>query len=108
MGTITPRVDELLREREGREGRRLPLADIAQASGIPLETLAELIARRADTISLSALARLCDFFHCTVDEVLHYDGDPLLHDVDEVESRDIVARWEQVYGVDEHPPETSR
>lgn len=104
MGEITLRVNDLLKGRELREGRRLALADVARDSGIELETLAELLAAQTDSVSLPVLAKLCTYFDCRPDNVLHYDADPEALDEDELESRDIVARWEHVYGVDEHPP----
>ena len=104
MGEITLRVNDLFKGRELREERRLALADVARDSGIGLETLAELLAARADSITLPVLAKLCTYFDCTPDAVLHYDADPETLDEDELESRDIVARWEHVYGADEHPP----
>ncbi len=106
MGEITLRVNDLLKGRELREGRRLALADVARDSGIAIETLAELVAARAESISLPVLAKLCSYFDCTPDNVLHFDADPETLDEDEMESRDIVARWEDVYGADEHPPQS--
>ena len=105
MGQINLQVNERIKERELREGRRLTIAEVARDTGISPATLAALINNRADRISLSVLARLCEYFQCTPGDLLHYDADPLALDEDEVESRDIVARWELMYGADEHPPE---
>jgi putative transcriptional regulator len=105
MGQITLRVNDLLKKHELAEGRRLALADVARESGVPLETLAELAAGRADSVSLIVLAKLCDYLQCTPGALLVYDDDNAAAIPDEVESRDIVARWENAYGADEHPPE---
>ncbi len=105
MGQIYARVDELIKERELREGRRLQIADVAHATGIPSETLVALIHNRASHISFEDLAKLCAYFQCTAGELFHYDADPLVLDQDEVESRDIVARWESIFGADEYPPD---
>lgn len=86
MVASTLRVNDLLKGRELRDGRRLALADVARDSGIGLETLAELIAARADSMSLPAPAKLCNYFDCTPDTVLHYDADPETLDANEMES----------------------
>ena len=104
MGQIVIRVNELLKGREMREGRRIPLAEVAEATGVSVETLSELIRDRAGVISLPALSSLCDFFDCKVGDLIHYDAAPSAVEVDEIESRDIVARWETQYGADEHLP----
>jgi putative transcriptional regulator len=105
MGQIVIRVNEMLKGRELREGRRIPLAEIAEATGISVETISELLRNRAGMISLPALATLCAYFSCKVGDLIHYDADPTTVDMDEIESRDIVARWESRYGADEHLPE---
>ncbi len=105
MGQIVIRVNELLKARELREERRLPLAEVAEATGISVETLAELIRNRATMISLPALASLCAYFGCKAGDIIYYDADPATIEEDELESRDIVARWESRYGSDEYPPE---
>lgn len=107
MGQITIRVNELIKTRELREGRRLPRTDVARAIGISPETLSELASQQATAVTLDVLARLCAYFQCTTGDVLYYDADPESLDEDELESRDIVARWESVYGADEHPPDKS-
>ena len=105
MGQIYVRVNELIKARELREGRRLALAEVAHAVGLSPEMLAALVNNRANDISFEVLAALCDYFQCTAGDVLYYDADPLVLDEDEIESRDIVARWERIYGADEHPPD---
>ena len=105
MGQIYVRVNELIKARELAEGRRLALTEVADATGISPEVLAGLATKRARDISLEALAALCNYFQCMVGDVLFYDADPTVLDEDELESRDIVARWERIYGADEHPPD---
>lgn len=105
MGRIDILIAERIKERELREGRRLPLAEVARAAGVAPGTLASLVDKRATRISFAVLAALCTYFGCTPGDLLHHDTEPDVLDEDEVESRDIVARWERTYGVDEHPPE---
>ena len=105
MGQITIRIKELIGERELREGRRLTMAEIAGGVGISPATLSGLANNQASRISLTALANLCAYFECGPGDLLHYEVSSSPADADEVESRDIVARWERVYGADEHPPD---
>ncbi len=104
MGQIKVRVNELLKARELRENRRIMLADVARDTGIAPDSLSELAMGNVSHVSLLNLAKLCEYFKCTTSEVLYYDADPDALDEDEIESRDIVARWDQRYGADEHPP----
>lgn len=103
MSTIKLRLRELLAQRESRENRRIRLAEIAQATGISTNTLTPLINNQTDRVSLEALAKLCDYFHCAPTDLLQYSSaEPT--DEDAVDVREIVDKWEQHYGADEHPP----
>lgn len=103
MSTIHLRLRELLAQREDRENRRIRLSEIAAATGVSDATLAPLINNQTDQVSLQALARLCDYFHCTPAELLRYMADT--PEEDAVDARDIVDRWHKEYGADEHPPQ---
>jgi DNA-binding Xre family transcriptional regulator len=102
MATIKLRLRELLTERENQLDRRIRLAEVAQATGISVNTLTAMINNQSDRVSLQALATLCDYFHCTPGDLFRYTAD--LEDADVVDARDIVNSWEQQYGADEHPP----
>jgi putative transcriptional regulator len=101
--TIKLRLRELLAQREDRENRRIRLAEIAEATGISVSVLTPMINNQTDRVSLSALAKLCDYLHTRPAELLQYSADDA--DEDTVDARDIVDRWERKYGADEHPPE---
>jgi len=101
MSTIKLRLRELLTERENRENRRIRLAEVAQATGISTSTLTPMINNQSDRVSLQALAKLCDYLHCTPADLLRYSAD--VDEEDAVDARAIVDRWEQEYGADEHP-----
>lgn len=105
MGQMILRVDELIKARELHDGRRLSIAELAQTTGIAPGALAAMVDNRIDAVGLADLGKLCEYFGCTAGELLYYDPDPEALDEDEVESRDIVARWERTFGADEHPPE---
>ncbi len=105
MGRMQLRIDELIKARELQERHRLALDDVARATGIAADTLVALAANRVETVSLSDLARLCGYFHCTAGELLYYDAGQDTLGADEVDSRDIVARWERTFGADERVPD---
>ena len=105
MGRIVVRIDEKIKERELREGRHLSRNEVARAAGVPGAALASLANNRADRISLDVLARLCAYFECPAGDLLLYEAGEAPQDEDEIESREIVERWERTYGADEHPPD---
>jgi putative transcriptional regulator len=104
MGRIRLRIDEIIKARELRDGRQLTTAEIARGTGISPESLTTLVENRVERVALDDLTKLCDYFGCTPGELLHYEADPAMFDEEEVESRDIVARWERTFGADEHLP----
>ena len=101
MSTVTLLLRELLSERENREKRRIRLAEIGQATGLSTSTLQAMINNDTDRVSLSALGRLCDYFHVTPAELLRLQADAA--DEDTMDARDIVEQWDRQYGDDEHP-----
>ena len=105
MGQIQIRVGEMIQRRELSEGRRVPVAEVAREAGVAPDVVAGLVRGDTTEISLPTLAKLCEYFGCTVGSLLYYDEDPDVFAEDEVESRDIVARWERSFGADEHPPD---
>lgn len=104
MATIKLRLRELLTQRENQLDRRIRLAEVAQATGISVNTLTSMINNQADRVSLQALATLCTYFHCTPGDLFRYSA-ATDEAEDLVDARDIVNRWEDQYGADEHPPE---
>jgi putative transcriptional regulator len=102
MGTIRLRLREVVAQREARDNRRMPPDEIARETGIDADTIAAMIENRADSVSLDALAKLCDLLSCAPADLLDYSrGESASEDM--VDVRDIVDSWEQQYGADEHP-----
>ena len=60
-----------------------------------------MINNETDRVSLSALGRLCDYFHVSPAELLRLQPD--VDDDDAMDARDIVEQWDRQYGADEHP-----
>lgn len=104
MPTIKLRLRELLAQRESRESRRIRLTEVAQATGVSVNTLTPMINNQTDRVSLQALAKLCTYFHCMPGDLLQISSDEERED-DAVDARDIVHRWDREYGADEYPPE---
>ncbi len=102
MATLKLRLRELLAQREERENRRIRLAELAQATGVSVNVLTPMINNQADRVSLQCLGKLCEYFHCTPADLLRYDA-AASEAEDAVDAREIVDRWEQQYGADEHP-----
>ncbi|HEX6288873.1 MAG TPA: helix-turn-helix transcriptional regulator [Herpetosiphonaceae bacterium] len=103
MATMRLRLRELLTQRENQLDRRIRLNEVAQETGISANTLTAMINNQSDRVSLQALAKLCEYFHCTPGELFRYSAEPEgIADV--IDARDIVRSWEQQYGADEHPP----
>lgn len=104
MSTIKLRLRELLAQREERENRRIRLAEITQTTGIATSTLTALINDQPDKISLQAVAKLCDYFHCSPGDLFHYTAGEAVAE-DTLDAREIVDKWHRHYGSDEYPPE---
>lgn len=103
MGHIHVTLDQVLTAYAKRTGESVDLAAVSQRSGIALETLQALQQGRADDVTLGTLARVCDHFGCKLRELLLYVSDQQGDAPTEVDSRDIVERWERRYGDDEYP-----
>ncbi len=105
MGRVRMAIDELMARREAREGRPVTLDEVARDAGVALDTLEGLVSNQVSHVAFATLAKLCAYFGCSTGDLMVYEQEPVALEGDEVESRDIVARWEQTYGADEHPPD---
>ena len=57
--------------------RRVRIADVARATGISRNMLAKLYYDRARRVDLGHLAQLCQYFRCTVGDLLEWVSEPL-------------------------------
>lgn len=65
--------DDLLREKEYRERRRIPIRKVAEESGLSVTTIQRLKSGRIDTLNLSSIERVCRYFNVQgVGEVIEY------------------------------------
>lgn len=68
-----------LRERiadlEFKERRRIPIQEVATATGLSRMTLSKLINEHGANIQTDALDRLCRYFGCRVEQLVEYVAD---------------------------------
>lgn len=67
------RLPELLLEKERREGRRIRWSDVAQATGLSRQVLANLASRdRAVVTNTAFVEALCRYFGCGAQELIEF------------------------------------
>ncbi|MEW6426196.1 MAG: helix-turn-helix transcriptional regulator [Bacillota bacterium] len=69
---IVLRFEELLREKERQEGRRITIKEVAKETGISRQTLTRLSDPRGHVTNTAVLDRLCKYFRCQPGELLEY------------------------------------
>ncbi len=76
---IRSKIDDLVREKEYQEKRRLSLATIAKETGLAIGTVQKLRNGDVSRVYLSTLDTLCNYFNVSqIGDVLEYDktGEP--------------------------------
>lgn len=66
------RIQELLADKQFREGRRVTLSELAEATGISRVTLSKMVNQRGYGTLTDHLDRLCRFFQCRLEELAEY------------------------------------
>lgn len=69
------RLQELLAEKQFREGRRITLVELSAATGINRVTLSRMVNQRGYSTVTENLDRLCAFFGCRIEELAEYIPD---------------------------------
>ncbi|MGF1607282.1 MAG: helix-turn-helix domain-containing protein [Rhodothalassiaceae bacterium] len=64
------RLKELIADREFREGRRITLDEIAEATGIHRTTLSKIANHRGYNASSEIIDKLCTYFRVPVGELM--------------------------------------
>jgi putative transcriptional regulator len=72
---IRYRIQELLAEKHFRDGRRITLKELADATGISRVTLSKMVNQRGYGTLTDHLNRLCQFFNCQLSELAEYVPD---------------------------------
>lgn len=69
------RLQELIAEKQFREGRRVTLIEVSEATGINRVTLSKMVNQRGYSTVTENLDRLCKFFGCKIEQLAEYIAD---------------------------------
>jgi putative transcriptional regulator len=69
------KIQEMLAEKQFREGKRITLIEVAQATGINRMTLSRMINTRSYSTVTDNLDKLCAFFNCKIQDIAEYVPD---------------------------------
>ncbi|MBZ0132407.1 MAG: helix-turn-helix transcriptional regulator [Rhodocyclaceae bacterium] len=72
---IRYRIQELLAEKQFRDGRRVTLMELSEATGISRVTLSKIINQRGYSTLTDHLNRLCRYFNCRIEDLAEYVPD---------------------------------
>lgn len=73
MPKIVSKAFYLRKQLELKEGRRVPLSEVAGRAGVNREALTRLEAGKTERYDAEVLARLCRFYGVGVEALLEYD-----------------------------------
>lgn len=68
-------INELLSEKQFKEGRRITLIEVSEATGINRMTLSKMINHKGYSTVTDNLDKLCLFFDCKIQELIEYIPD---------------------------------
>lgn len=71
------RLKELLADKSFKEGRRITLDEVSEATGIARSTLSRLANVKGYNTTTDNLGKLCEYFEVPVGEVAEYLADTL-------------------------------
>jgi putative transcriptional regulator len=72
------RLAELIADKTFREGRRIELGEVAEATGIHRSTLSRIVNVRGANVTAANMDRLCAYFGCALGELAEYVPDRAL------------------------------
>lgn len=72
------RLQELIAEKQFREGRRVTLIEVSEATGINRVTLSKMVNQRGYSTVTENLDRLCKYFECKIEQLAEYVADQTL------------------------------
>jgi putative transcriptional regulator len=78
---IRYRIQELLADKQFKEGRRVTLLELAEATGISRVTLSKMVNQRGYGTLTDHLDKLCKFFGCRLEQLAEYVPDVQSSDV---------------------------
>lgn len=65
-------INELLSEKQFKEGRRITLIEVSEVTGINRMTLSKMINHKGYSTVTDNLDKLCGFFDCKIDDLVEY------------------------------------
>lgn len=83
---IRYRIQELLAEKQFREGRRVTLLELAEATGISRVTLSKMVNQRGYGTLTDHLNKLCSYFQCRIEQLAEYVPDENIPNSSEIDS----------------------
>lgn len=72
---IRYRIQELLAEKQFKEGRRVTLLELAEATGISRVTLSKMVNQRGYGTLTDHLDKLCSYFGCRIEQLAEHVPD---------------------------------
>lgn len=69
------KLKELIADKSFKEDRRITIAEVALACGVNRMTLSKIANKKGCSTNTDNLDRLCDYFDCTIDELVTYIPD---------------------------------
>jgi putative transcriptional regulator len=68
-------INELLSEKQFKEGRRITLIEVSEATGINRMTISKMINHKNYSTVTDNLDKLCTFFECKIEDLIEYIPD---------------------------------
>lgn len=68
-------INELLSDKQFKEGRRITLVEVSEATGINRMTLSKMINHKGYSAVTDNLDKLCRFFNCKIEDLVEYIPD---------------------------------
>lgn len=65
-------INELLSEKQFKEGRRVTLIEVSEATGINRMTLSKMINHKNYSTVTDNLDKLCTFFECKIEDLIEF------------------------------------
>lgn len=66
------RLQELLAEKQFKEGRRVTLTELSETTGINRVTISKMVNQRGYSTVTDNLDKLCKFFNCKVGDIAEF------------------------------------
>jgi len=66
------RIQELLAEKQFKDGRRVTMSELSEATGINRGTLSKMVNQKGYSTVTNNIDLLCNFFDCQVEDLMEY------------------------------------